>query len=404
MSDLAHLDPRVFGERLAQYRKATGRTQEQVAEHLGVSRPTYIALEKGTRSPSPADIVRLAGLLNRSVHELVRPTLPLRLEPHLRAGIDATSKDAAELTSAIQALQQFAEDYRELEQKLDAPLATSYPPEVRLPKRGNLTDFAEGVAARERARLQLGDQPVPNLRQILESEVGIRILFGPLPSRVAGLYAFVVELGCCMMINARHPRERQRASLAHEYGHVIVDRYKPGIDYLNRAGRKPANEHFVEAFSMAFLMPGTGVRRHFQDVYNATEDFQVGDLVRLSSLYAVSVQAMALRLESLALIPKGTWDYLVEQGFKANTAKRELNLIASDAGHEPAYPERYKLLAVHAFISERITESQLMRFLRCDRIEAREIVAESRHHVEVTPEGDREVLQLPFEKSLVSNK
>ena len=240
---------------------------------------------------------------------------------------------------------------------------------------------------------------------MLESEVGIRIFFGELPSRVAGLYAFVAELGCCMMINSRHPRERQQASIAHEYGHVLVDRHKPGIDYLSQEGRKPSNERFVEAFAMAFLMPATGIRRHFQDAFNTTGDFQVGDLVRLSTFYAVSVQAMGLRLESLGLLPRGTWDYLVEQGFKANTAKREMNLDeVPTLTQQPPYPKRYKLLAVHAFLRGLITERQLMMYLRCDRIEAREIVTESRHHVEVTPDGATEVLELPFEKSLFANR
>jgi Zn-dependent peptidase ImmA (M78 family) len=338
------------------------------------------------------------------VHELVQPGLPVKLEPHLRAGLDANSEDADELKASIQNLERYAEAYRELEQKLGTHLTTNYPPEVKLPQRGNLADFAEGVAARERARLQLGDQPVPNLRQLLESEVGVRIFFGDLPSRVAGLYAFVADLGCCMMINWRHPRERQLASIAHEYGHVLVDRHKPGIDYLNHEGRKPANERFVEAFAMAFLMPMTGVRRHFQDVYNMSGDFQVGDLVRLSSLYASSVQATALRLESLGLLPRGSWDFLVEQGFKANLVKREMNLGEPTADRDSPYPERYKLLAVHAFLQGKITETQLARFLRCDRIEAREIVAESRHHVEITPDGKRETLDLPFEKSLVVHR
>lgn len=404
MNDLIKLDLKSFSERLAQYRKSAGKTQEQVAEHLGMSRPTYIALEKATRPPTSSDLIKLGEFLNRTLHDLVRPGLPVKLEPHLRAGVDPTGKDAGELQSAIHALQEFAEDYRELERILGAQLATNYPSEVQLPHRGNLGDFAEGVATRERARLQLGDQPVTNLREILESEVGIRIFFGGLPSRVAGLYAFVAELGCCMMINSRHPRERQHASLAHEYGHVIVDRHKPGIDYLSHEGRKPANERFVESFAMAFLMPATGVRRHFQDAYNATGDFQVGDLVRLSSLYAVSVQAMALRLENLGLLTKGTWDFLVEQGFKANTARRELNQNDRPSGHEPAYPERYKLLAVHAYLRAKITENQLMHFLRCDRIEAREVVAECRQSVEVNADGKQEVLELPFERSLVGSR
>lgn len=38
------------------------------------------------------------------------------------------------------------------------------------------------------------------------------------------------------------------------------------------------------------------------------------------------------------------------------------------------YPERYKLLAVQAYVEEKITEGQLARLLRCSRIEAREIV------------------------------
>jgi Zn-dependent peptidase ImmA (M78 family)/DNA-binding XRE family transcriptional regulator len=404
MSVLPEFDPVSFGERLQQYRKAAGKTQEQAADHLSMSRPTYIALEKGSRAASSEEIIKLAEFMNRSVNELVRPGLPVKLEPHLRAGIDASSADADELGTSIQDFQRFAEDYRDLEIKLEAPLVPNYPPEIQLPQRGSLSEFAEGVAARERARLQLGDQPVSNLREVLESEVGIRVFFGPLPSRVAGLYAFVGDLGCCIMINSRHPKERQHASLGHEYGHVLVDRHKPGIDYLSQQGRKPANERFVEAFAMAFLMPITGIRRHFHDVYNRTGDFQVGDMVRMASLYSVSVQAMAFRLESVGLLPKGTWDFLVEQGFKANTVRRELNLEESNPDREPAYPQRYKLLAVQAYLTARITEGQLARLLRCDRIEAREIVAETRRHVEVTPEGERETLDLPFDRSLVANR
>ena len=47
------IDPRIFGQRLAEARKARGITQEAAAAHLGCSRPTYIAIEKGERPPSP---------------------------------------------------------------------------------------------------------------------------------------------------------------------------------------------------------------------------------------------------------------------------------------------------------------------------------------------------------------
>ena len=82
----------------------------------------------------------------------------------------------------------------------------------------------------------MGDQPVINLRAILESEVGLRIFYGNLPSPIAGMYAYVTDLGCCILVNRKHPEVRRRLSMLHEKGHVIIDRYKPGIDYLTMPG------------------------------------------------------------------------------------------------------------------------------------------------------------------------
>lgn len=404
MAILKNIDPKVFGERVAKYRKAADKTQEQVAEALGLSRPTYIAIEKGSRVPTAEEVMKLADVLNRSVHELLRPDMPVKIEPHLRVGIDTSNKDAPEVAKGIRLLEEFAEDYLKLERLLKTPLATNYPPEVQLPSRGNLSEFAEEVADRERARLQLGDQPISNLRSMLESEVGVRVFFGPLPSRVAGLYAFVSDLGCCMMINSKHPRERQRTSLAHEYGHVIIDRHKPGVDYFVHEGRKPANERFVESFAMAFLIPASGVRRHFREIYNTTDDFQVGDLVRLSSIFDVSVQSMTYRLEGLGLISKGTWDMLISAKFKVQQTKHELQMNVQEGAPEPALPDRYVLLAVHAYVRGLLGEGDVAGVLRCDRIAAREIIAERAKHLEVSTDGTTELFDLQFSQSLVTQK
>ena len=50
-----------------------------------------------------------------------------------------------------------------------------------------------------------------------------------LPSRIAGLFAYTDELGGCVAVNARHPRERRRWTLAHEYGHFLTTRYQSEI-------------------------------------------------------------------------------------------------------------------------------------------------------------------------------
>ena len=83
------IDLRVLGQRISEARKARGKTQEEVAEFLDYSRPTYIAIEKGERAAKPDEIVKLASFFGRKVNELVRPGEPVAdFQPHLRAVVD----------------------------------------------------------------------------------------------------------------------------------------------------------------------------------------------------------------------------------------------------------------------------------------------------------------------------
>src|SRR5271168_4207596 len=124
------LDPRILGQRIAEARKARGNTQEEVADFLGCSRPTYIAIEKGDRAAKSDEIVKLASFLGRRVHELVRPTEPVvELQPHLRAAAEKMKgSDSAALDPAIDEFQRLAEDYRDLEKLMRAPPRFNYPP------------------------------------------------------------------------------------------------------------------------------------------------------------------------------------------------------------------------------------------------------------------------------------
>lgn len=405
MVDLEQVDPHLLGKRLVAARKARGVTQEAAATHLGCSRPTLIAVEKGERRPRPDEIVKLASFYGRSVHELVRQGVETAaLEPHLRAVVDPTLSDSSEMSQAIGDLERFAEDYRELERLLNAKPITSFPPEVKFPSRGGLTDFAADVAMGERDRLGLGRQPILNLRQVLETDVGLRIFYGIMPSKIAGMFAYTSELGFCVYINRNHPPERRRATLAHEYGHALSDRHKPGIDYLDGDGRKPASERFAETFGLNFLMPASGVRRKFHETTASTGDFQVADLCRLSQYYFVSVQAMTLRLEELGLIAKGTWSMLMESGFKPKKAAEDLGLGSYYLESSEPFPQRYKLLAVQAYQAGKLTEGQLSKFLRCDPVSAREIVATCINQSIVDEDGQVLTRRMPFEESLLHSR
>ena len=401
------LDPRILGQRITEARKARGKTQEEVAEFLGCSRPTYIAIEKGERLAKTDEIVKLAPFLGRKVNDLVRPTEPVvDLQPHLRAVAERMKgTDEPALQAAIADLQEFAEDYRDLERMMNAPLRFNYPPEISLDTRIDAAGLAEGAASQERRRLGLGDQPVISLRSTLEWDVGLRIFYSDkLPSAIAGMYAYTADLGCCILINRKHPPERRRASLLHEYGHLhlSVDRYRPGIDYLSMSGRKPANERFAESFALNFLMPASSVRLRFHDIVTMTKDFQVADLRRMSHFYFVSVEAMALRLEELGLIPKGSWLYLKEAKFAPRQAAELLGLQPLPTNDE-LYPERYKYLAVHAYARSEIGDSELAHYLRCDIVTAREVVSRTLTSRELESTGEEGQLRLDFDRSLLSD-
>jgi len=393
----AKADTGVIAARLLEARKAAGLTQQEAAEHLGVSRPTLIALEKGTRAAKPDELIKLAMLYGRSLNTLVRAGgEPQPIEPHLRASLRPEAD--AELSAVISELTAYVDDYGALEQLTGNSPSRKLPPEVSVPRRVGVAAFAEDVAIRERSRLHLGDQPVYELRSLVE-QIGIHVFYGGLPSRLAGLYAFVPDLGYCMLINRKHPPERRRWTLSHEYAHFLADRHKPGVDHVQAPKRKPLSERFADAFAASFLMPETGIRRHFLAVTEQTGDFQTADLSRLAHHFYVSMQAAALRLEDLGLLDRGTWEALTERGFKPGAARQLLGLPTRPPSEDP-FPERYRFLAVQAYLQEAISEGQLARFLRTDRVTAREIVDATLTSRDLDADGHEQSVQMPEQLSL----
>jgi transcriptional regulator with XRE-family HTH domain len=111
------IDPRVLGLRIQEARKARGLTQQDAANVLGVSRPTYIAIEKGQQIPSAGELICLAELYGRSVHELMRRREPVRdFSTQFRAAAVRGTTIAEDLETSVTLLQQLCDDYVDLEE------------------------------------------------------------------------------------------------------------------------------------------------------------------------------------------------------------------------------------------------------------------------------------------------
>lgn len=386
---LRQSDPRALGRRLQEARKARGRTQQEAADELGAARTTVVAIEKGERPIRAVELVRLANFYGRAVGELVRQGQPVeafavQLRASLAPGPDsATEQHIAACTLEFQLL---SESCLEIEELTGATLARNYP--APYPLTGPDPESAgEDVAVSERNRLGLGDGPLLNLREVLENDVGLRIFALDLLPKVSAMFAYTEQLGGCIAVNRKHPADRRRMSLAHEYGHFLSKRYTPEVAFLGRVRRRPDLERFADAFARAFLLPATGLRRRFHELQRSrAAGITPADLCTLAHFYFVSVEALAVRLEELHLLPVGTWDRLKQAGFKVREAQALLQL-PSYPEDEPKLPLRYQYLAVEAYQRAALSEGQLARFLRVDRLEARRIVEELANRVVVDEEG-----------------
>ena len=374
-----NIDPVLLGKRLAEARKARGITQEDAAAKISCSRPTFIAIEKGTRLPKSEELVKLADLYGRSVHTLVRPAesgkVSFELPPHFRAATGHTVISAKELEDVTASYQKFVEDYCELETIHKTPLRKNYPPVLLFSNIRHTDHLAESIAAQERVRLGLGDQPVYDLRNILEREVGLRIFYDDLPSRIAGMFSYNDEVGGVVVVNRKQPPERRRLSIMHEYGHLIRDRYMPGIDYIDQPGNKGAEERFADKFAVSFLMPTSAIQRYFYHVVEQTNDFQIADLFRMAHFFNISLEAIANRLVDMRLINDGVIDHIHRAGKKNRDLKSNLNLSPHENDNQ-TFSNRYISLAVRAYEEEKISIGQLAGFLRTDKVDARNIVQE----------------------------
>ena len=385
------IDMRRLGQELQLARRQKGLTQGDAAKLIDATRTTMVAIEKGDRRVRSSELIRLARAYGRTVNDFVRrrPAID-ELTVQFRGPTLKTAEDDKAIAPVVAAFQDLCRNYLELEQLTGSPVVRKYPSEYTISEQG-IDQAAEIVALDERNRLNLGDGPVPLLRDLLDQDVGLRVFYLPMPAKFSGIYFFTEQLGGCIAVNSLHPEERRRWSLAHDYDHFLSARHEPHVSYANGYQRLPASERHADAFARYFLMPTAGLLRRFSDLQRKGK-VTLADLCLLAHYYGVSVEALVRRLEAMRLLPVGMWEKL--QGrFVVRDVRKELGLTSIPT-NDQRLPARYRLLAVEAFEQGAISEGQLARFLNVDRLEAREIASilersyeESTPHDEATTEA-----------------
>jgi len=369
-----------LGERLADARKRSKLTQAQVGERLSVSRTTIVAIEKGERRPSNAELLQLGDIVGASVHDLLREGL-VRAQVSPRFRMSVTDPEVPGIQEAVERLRVLGGRYVELERmhglhRARAPLETlqTYRIELGSPNGMDARLEGEDAARTTRGMLGMGDEPALEIDERFEAEAGLRIFYlDQLPAKLAAFLLWSDEIGACVAINRAHPVERQRWSLTHELGHFLRDREAGDVLEDGNSFQQPA-EVFPEAFTKEFLLPSAGVRKRFTERCRAGK-FTPIDLHALARTFGVSFHAMAVRLEEMRLLPRGSYEKIMQSRL------RPQDLGPREGRAKPSLlrlglPERYVALAVSAYDQGMLSESEFAEILDTDVATARAVFQE----------------------------
>lgn len=277
----------MFNTRLHRARKAAGLSLRDLGERVGVSHASIKKYEDGDAMPSSDILLQLARALQVRTEYFFRP------DPVVLEGIEYRKRSSLpkkRLDAITHEVLDQIERRIELENLFPQSPVKSFAPVEEINDQMTSIDQIEDVADRVRSVWNLGFDPIPDLIDVLETN-GIRVFmieadtenkFDGLAARVSGMPIVVV---------GRHwPGDRQRFTLAHELGHLMLE---------GRLAQDLDEEKACNRFAGAFLFPRESVRQELGGHRNAIELKELG---LLKEEFGLSMAGILYRARDLDII------------------------------------------------------------------------------------------------------
>ncbi len=287
----------MIGKRLRQARAAAGYSTRGLAEKTGISAMAVSKYENEKATPSSGVLLRLAVALGVPVEYFLRPVQVELHEVEYRKHHKLPKKVQRQIKGdVIDRVERFFELHDLLP---SGPIARFRLP-VGLPNRLPDYDAIEAVAETVRKSWKLGQNPITDLTDMLE-ERGIIVLqtaalhenaFDGLAATVNDVPVIVV--GLCW------PGDRQRFTLAHELGHLILKRLLArGMD----------EELAADRFAGAFLVPKGEV---LKELGERRKWIEPGELCVLKKTYGLSMGGWLHRAQDLGILNDSRYRELIQ--------------------------------------------------------------------------------------------
>ena len=337
-----------IGRRIKLSRHALGLSLRDLESRIDnlVTAQAISKYERDELTPSSSVLIALANALGVSVHYLVSEVdIELEEVNFLKKRL-ASKKEEAEVKAKVLHL---LERYLTVEEILNLPTVDADMPR-NSPWRV-LHDLAEveQMADTLRSHWGLGLDPISNFVEIVEVH-GIKILSIPL-GEIEGLAARVrrgkKSVASVIVINESNEDDRQRFTIAHELGHIVMDVVAKDIDKNKAANR----------FAGAFLIPAETLRT---EIGSSRTSISLAELLELKRIFGVSVQALTYRCNELGIFNNTLFESLFKE-FK-NRGWRTPTYIEPNP-IEGEVPKRFERLCLRALMEGAISEAKVAELL-----------------------------------------
>lgn len=305
----------MVGQRLKLARSAAGLSLRDLEEKIG-NRVTAQAIGKYERNesmPSSGVLIALAEALGVSVDYLVGDQEMILEAVEFRKKTITSKREESHVEAKTLHL---LERYLMVEELLHLrSIEWHSPREAPYPVMRDVFE-ADRAARSLRDHWGLGHDPIPNLVELLE-EQGIKILAVDL-TNIDGLTARVRRTQKSdvpvIVVNRKEWGERQRFTLAHELGHIVMD-----------VSAKLDEEKAAHRFAGAFLMPAEAL---WAKIGKHRTSIGWDELFELKQIFGASVQAVTYRCKDLGI-------------FNVSLFRRLFNEFTRRGWRTPPYKEPY---------------------------------------------------------------
>lgn len=355
--------------RLTEVRSLANLSQAELAKKVGVSSSLISHWEKGTRVPSPAQLLELARNLGVALDYLlssvVRPQFRFRAKasphPEQSPAIERTLLDASQQVH-------FVDTALRLAGKTPTPfsLLAQFTTFDELP---NITSHLRDTLKLNR-RVTLGE-----LKQAL-SEWNVFVFEWDMPWHLSGLSfrgPFTV-----IFINHAHPRTRRLFTLTHEFAHVLfhlgrdIPAGKKGKDdsdagpndtVVSIASHRDPLEKQANAFAGEFLMPTAELLRLVDDYGSRIRE--PAHLEAEARSFNVSRDALFYRLTKLGVFDWTEKSRYFPGGFE--TPPLPEHRVASADDVEAQVDPTFRQIAISLLQADKITTGKLAQWFFAQR-------------------------------------